>query len=139
VRARSAAELRDRLKQGGFAQETIASVVSDLESVKLVDDEEFARAWVTSRRAMLGIGKRRLRWELRSKGVSEELIGRVVDEGIEDESEVELAAELARRRLRGQGKWEKELGRLRRLLVGKGFERDAVESALRSLSREMER
>jgi len=139
LRARSAAELRDRLKGEGFAQETIASVMRDLESAKLVDDEEFARSWVASRQAALAAGRRRLRWELRRKGVSEELIRRVVDEGVDDETELRLATELARRRLReGELPVEgKALGRLRRLLAARGFESDTVDTVLRRVGEEI--
>ena len=46
VRARSEGELDDRLKRKGFDERTSAEVVAALKRVGLVDDEDFARAWV---------------------------------------------------------------------------------------------
>jgi regulatory protein len=138
VRGRSEAELRGRLRDSGFAEPLIEKVLSRLADAGLVDDEEFARSWVGSRRSAGGTGRRKLRWELRRKGVSEELIRRFVDEVIDDETELESALELARRRLRGRPPDAKELARLRRLLLGRGFGYDTVESVLRHIMVEAE-
>jgi len=138
LRARSAGELRDRLKSAGFDQEVIAVVLSDLASAGLVDDEEFARSWVASRLAAGSAGRRKLRWELRRKGISEDLIRCVVDQEIDDDVELQLATQLARRRLRGLPPEEKTLVRLRRALLGRGFGFGTVETVLRHLARQME-
>lgn len=134
LRARSAAELRDRLRTAGFGRKTIESVVSDLTGAGLVDDEEFARAWVASRLAAGGVGRQKLRWELRRKGVAEEVVRRAVEGAISDEGEAEQALELARRRLRGESADPKSLARLRRLLLGRGFGFEAVDSVMRRIA-----
>jgi regulatory protein len=141
VRARSAAELRQRLSSGGFGKEVVDEVLSDLEQAGLVDDEEFARSWVSARRR--AGGKARLRWELRRKGVSADLIRQVVDEGIDDESEVEAALEVARKKLEGRpgaaGRpGPQERARLQRLLRGRGFEYEVVEQVMRRVAAEGE-
>ncbi len=138
LRARSAAELKARLRREAFPEEVIAAVLSDLESASLVNDEEFARTWVASRQAAGGAGRRKLRWELRRKGISEDLIRQVLDAGTDDEAELRLAAQLAQRRLQGQPPEPKTLARLRRLLLGRGFGFDTVEAVLRHIAAEME-
>ena len=138
LRARSAAELRKRLKGGGFADEVIEPVLSGLAEAKLVDDEEFARSWVSSRQAAGGAGRQKLRWELRGKGISNEIIGRVVDEGVDDETELRQALALAERRLRGRPAEATDRTRLQRLLLGRGFEYGTVEAVLRRVSDEGE-
>jgi regulatory protein len=138
VRARSAAELRDRLRGAGFAEEVIENVLGGLGRAGLVDDEEFARSWVASRRGSGTTGRRRLRWELRRKGVPEELIRRTVDEEIDEEEEFRRALDLAQRRLRGEAAEPKALSRLQRLLLSRGFGFETVDKVMRRLSVESE-
>lgn len=138
LRARSAEELRDRLKRAGFPEEVTESVLSDLERANLVDDEDFARSWVASRQASGGTGRQKLRWELRRKGISQEIIAEVVDGEIDDETEERQALALARRRLRGQPDEREARARLRRLLLGRGFEFGTVDYVLRRISTEEE-
>lgn len=138
LRLRSEAELRGRLSDSGFPDEVIGSVVGDLARSGLVDDEEFARAWVVSRQASGGAGRHKLRWELRQKGISEDLIRRVVDEGIDDQTETRQALTLARKRLKGDLREPKTLARIRRLLLGRGFGFETVDSVLQQLTTEAE-
>jgi len=138
LRLRSAAELRARLSDSGFEDEVIGPVVGDLARSGLVDDEEFARAWVASRQASGGAGRQKLRWELRRKGLSEDLIRRVVDEGIDDQTETYQALTLARKRLKGNLRETKTLARIRRLLLGRGFGFETVDSVLQQLTTEAE-
>ena len=138
LRARSSEELRERLTRAGFANEVIEVVLSGLERAGLVNDEEFARSWVASRQASGESGRRKLRWELRRKGICEDLIRRVVDQEIDDETEMRQAMALAQRRLKGQPVEPKALPRLRRLLLRRGFGFDAVDSVLQSIVGEAE-
>ena len=138
LRLRSAAELRTRLSDSGFEEEVIAPVLAQLTRSGLVDDEEFARAWVANRQASGGAGRQKLRWELRRKGISKDLIRRVVDEGIADETETQQALSLARKRLKGDLTEAKTLARLRRLLLGRGFGFETVDSVLQQLTTEAE-
>jgi regulatory protein len=135
-RARSAEELRRRLRTAGFEQNTIEAVLAELERVGLVDDEEFARLWVEDRRQGGQAGRRKLRWELRRKGISDDLIRASVDEAIDDETEVEQALVAARRRLGDKPADVEALLRLRRYLLGRGYSYGTVEAALRRISAE---
>jgi regulatory protein len=137
IRARSAAELRDRLRAAGFADETTESVLSELAESGLVDDEDFARGWVAARQAA-GAGRTKLNWELRRKGVSEELIRRVLDQEVDEQKELGSALRLAQQRLRRQPPDSRALARLRRLLLGRGFGFETVEQVMRRVAGEVE-
>jgi len=137
-RARSAAELRDRLRRVGFAEEVAEAVLSDLERVGLVNDEDFARSWVASRQPSGRAGRRKLRWELRKKGIAQDLIGRIVDGEVDDEMEMRAAMAVAQRRLRDRPAGKTDVARLRRLLVGRGFEFETVNSVLQKVADEGE-
>ncbi len=133
-RARSASELRQRLRERGYEQEIIDDTLAAMERAGLVDDEEFARTWVASRLASGSGGRRRLRWELQRKGLAEEVIRRTVDENVDDETELTQALALAKRRLREQVPDVSALARLRRLLLSRGYGFGVVDSVIRQLS-----
>jgi regulatory protein len=134
VRARSTAELRERLRRVGFAPNVVGSVIADLTETGLVDDAEFARSWVASRQAAGGFGKQKLRWELRRKGVAEKLIETALEKAVSDETEEEQALLLAQKRLKGEVEDVRGLARVRRLLIGRGFGFDTVDRVMRRIS-----
>ena len=90
-RARSEREMRTRLAMRGIAPEVIEDEVTRLREAGLLDDEQFARAWVEDRRASAPRGRRMLRYELLSRGIGAESVDRVTD-GIDD---LEVARGLA--------------------------------------------
>lgn len=64
-------------------QEIIEEVVKRLKDLKFIDDYDFARLWVESRFLTRPKGERVLIFELRQKGIAQEII----DEVIENESQ----------------------------------------------------
>ncbi len=137
-RARSAGELRERLRAAGYGADVIREVLAGLQAAGLVDDEEFARWWVAGRKAAGGAARRRLSWELKRKGVDRTIIERVLGEQMDDETELGQATELARKRLRGGRAEGEDLSRLRRHLLGRGFGYDTVDHVIRAVTREKE-
>jgi len=73
-RPRSRKEIMLYLKERGFSPETASLVVDRIEASGLSGDAEFARLWVESRLRHRPKGKRSLAFELRQKGISEDLI-----------------------------------------------------------------
>jgi regulatory protein len=68
---RTRVDLERRLKDKGYAAVTIAQVLDRLAHVGLVDDTEYARAFLAGRLGRRPSGWRRLQQQLRGKGVSE--------------------------------------------------------------------
>ena len=68
---RTRAELERRLHEKGFAAATVAEVLDRLARVGLVDDAEFARAFLAGRWGRRTSGWRKLQLQLRGKGVSD--------------------------------------------------------------------
>jgi regulatory protein len=135
VRARSAAELRERLVGAGFEKSVTGSVLADLAAAGLVDDEEFARSWIAAR-AGAGIGRHRLRAELGRKGIERGEIERLLAEQVDDEMERGRAEAIARRRLAEGTRDAKALARVRRLLLGRGYGFELVDDVLRLVAGE---
>jgi regulatory protein len=68
---RTRVDLERRLRDKGFAAETIAGVLDRLAHVGLIDDTEYARAFLAGRWGRRPSGWRKLQQQLRGKGVSE--------------------------------------------------------------------
>ncbi|GAA1030843.1 hypothetical protein GCM10009557_24250 [Virgisporangium ochraceum] len=99
VRPRTRSELDTALRRRGYDDDVISEILDRYSDVGIIDDEAFARAWVTSRHHSKGLAKRALAGELRRKGVSDDDLGAALDEVLDDR-EVETARTLVDRRLR---------------------------------------
>nr|WP_307851895.1 regulatory protein RecX [Williamsia sp. CHRR-6] len=128
MRARSRAELRQRLLDKDFTPEEVESTLLRLEELDLVDDREFAEQWVTSRHRHSGRGRQALRHELRTKGIDPSIAEEAL-RGIDDAEERQRAAELVSRKvgtiavekLIDAGERDRHLRRLVAMLVRRGF------------------
>jgi len=130
-RARSRCELHDRLRRKGFDERVITATLEELQAAGLVDDEGFARAWVRERLASNPRGSLGLRWELRGKGVDEELIQRVLAEEMGRGRELEAARQVAACHAPRSGEDESACrARLLRALRRRGFTFEVIEAAL---------
>jgi len=121
------------LRDAGFTENAIERVLSGLEDAGIINDEEFARLWIASREAAGGAGRRKLVWELRRKGLPRDLIDRVLDEYLDEDAEQSYALALAQKRFRTDRPRAKEAARLRRLLLGRGFRLETVDSVLQTI------
>ncbi|MEV0107378.1 regulatory protein RecX [Nocardia sp. NPDC050799] len=123
VRARSRAELAQRLSAKGYPIEVIEQALGRLAEVGLIDDADFARQWVRQRHGFSGKGRRALEQELRRKGVSQEDSAAALDTVTADD-EYERATELVRRKLRSLPAGldrEKAIRRLVGMLARRGY------------------
>jgi len=117
-RARSEAELRERLWHHDYAEETIEVVVLRLQELGYLDDAEFARA--KAHQHARRYGPRRVSVELRKSGVGEDLVREVVQEEFAGRSEVEEARATAARRYNSRGS-DAEARRVYGFLVRRGY------------------
>nr|WP_245718025.1 recombination regulator RecX [Nocardia miyunensis] len=98
-RARSRAELANKLADKGFAPEVAERALDRLAAVGLIDDAAFAEQWVHSRHTYSGKGKKVLAQELRRKGVAPDVAAPAL-ESISADDEQTRAADLVHRKLR---------------------------------------
>ena len=95
VRARSEKEIRDRLKQSGFAAPTIDWTIAELKRIQLLNDRDFAQMYARSRMVTHPVGSFLLRRELGAKGVTEVDIEAGVAEAYKETNEADVARNLA--------------------------------------------
>ena len=98
-RLRSENEIRLRLKKKKFSEDLIDKVEAFLKEKKFIDDSIFAKAWIQSR-IKRPLGLRRIRQELKLKGVSPEIIASEVDKIKKDYAEEDVVKEIAQMRLK---------------------------------------
>jgi regulatory protein len=129
-RPRSEREVRDRLRQKGYAPEAIDAAIAKLEGWRYLDDADFARYWVENREAHQPRGRRLLEQELRQKGVDREVVREAIAAAELDEQAAAL--EIARKKLRSYAGEEPAVVR-RRLgayLARRGYGWDVVRPVL---------
>ena len=93
-RLRSRKELYERLKRKKFTEEIIKQTLDFLESKGFIDDSNFAKAWIASR-IKRPLGLRRLRQELKIKGINEAIIDTKIGEIKNNYNEADVVRKIA--------------------------------------------
>lgn len=130
-RPRSEKEIYERLKRKKFNAEIIQKTLFFLKDRGFVDDKYFAKAWVESR-IKKPLGLRRLKEELRIKGVAQEIIDSQINETKQDYSESDIVRKIAKdrlRRIKGIDP-QKAKRRIYAYLLRRGFSPEAVVDAI---------
>ena len=133
-RQRSVKEVRERLKKRGFASGIIRKTIEYLSRLSYLNDEEFARFWMRSKIQSKPSGLALLRYQLRQKGISEELLDKVFGEyaGLYDEYEAAKKLAASRRSRYKNVNPLKIKQRLYGCLRRRGFSQEAIWQALNS-------
>jgi regulatory protein len=139
VRQRSRRELERRLVQAGFEPDDVSGELIRLESVGLIDDEAFARAFVESRTGSRGESRRVVASKLAQAGVASDVALAALDEA--PDSEQERADRLAESRVGRLAELEPQAAfqRLYGFLARRGYPPDVSRTAARrALAEEVE-
>ncbi len=125
--AYAAQRLRERLVRRGYSVEEANDAVDYLIEIKYLDDEVYATSFVA------GQGPRKLRWELKARGVDAALIDQAIAK-VPEQTLFEQAERLARRRLRGKELADpRVISSLCRYLLQRGYDYALVEDVVRKV------
>jgi len=124
-RPRTGHEIRQKLQQKGFESGQIDQVMERLISANLIQDGKFAASWVESRNQFRPSSQRVLRYELRSKGIDEEIIEEALKGSAEDLELAQRAAQKMVRRLTNLD-WQEFRKKLSAFLARRGFSYETV-------------
>jgi regulatory protein len=135
-RLRSEKELYLRLKKKGFPEEVIKQTLIFLKDKNFIDDNLFAKSWIESR-LKRPLGLRRIKEELKLKGLDKEIIDAKIGEAKKNYCEEEYVRRIA------QDKFDKlkgiEIYRAKRrvyaLLLRRGFSPEVVIDVVNELCR----
>lgn len=97
-RLHSEHELYERLKKRKFEEGVIRGVLEFLKDKNFIDDNLFTKTWIESR-LKKHFGLRRLKQELRIKGINKEIIDGQISELKKNYSESEIVVKIAKERL----------------------------------------
>ena len=137
VRARSCAELRKDLLVRHVSSEIADQIVARFLDTGLLNDREFARAWVQSRRSTRSLSSMKLRQELQAKGLNEADITEALA-GV-DSSDQETALHFARIKIKPLMRLDAAT-RLRRLtaqLARRGFSYSIIQKTVTAVMDEV--
>ncbi len=125
-RPRSRKELSDYLNRKTDNKTEQEKILNKLSNHNLIDDKDFAQRWVESRRLLKSMSKRKLQLELRSKGISSDIIESVLSGSQEDETKaLKDLVEKKRKTSRYQ-----DDQKLMAYLARQGFNYDDIKNAL---------
>jgi regulatory protein len=130
-RPRTGQEIRQKLLQKRFEPGQIEKVVERLNAANLIQDEKFAAAWVESRNQFRPSSQRVLRYELRSKGIDEEIIEEAMQGSVEDLELAQRAAQKMIRRLTSLD-WQEFRKKLSAFLARRGFSYETVAQVVKA-------
>ncbi|HEY8868969.1 MAG TPA: regulatory protein RecX [Candidatus Limnocylindrales bacterium] len=138
-RRRSIGEVRRRLTGAGYRAGLVESAIERLTGLGILDDAEFARAWVESRDRARPRGERALRRELQVKGVERTTVDEAMEErhtepgGAEDPDSAAAEALITRHAaaLRRVADLRKRRQRAYALLARNGFDPETASAVSR--------
>jgi regulatory protein len=134
-RQRSTKEIGLRLKQKQFEDPVIKETIAFLKDHAFIDDAAFARAWIDSRlKKPLGI--RRIKEELRIKGIDNNIIDSNINQTRRDYSEEEVVSRIAADKLKQTPKGiepQKAKRRIFSYLLRRGFSPGVISDILAQL------
>lgn len=128
---RTVHETHVKLQKLGYDETLIENTLSELSAHGLLNDELYANLWVEERTRLKPRSKRMIAFELRKKGISDELI----QSAVEEVDELEAAFEIAEKRLyryKGLSRFEFR-SKLGNYLAGKGFSYDVISEITQKL------
>ena len=119
-RPRTSAEIESKLTEKGYAEMVIQATIERLRANGLLDDGNFARTWVENQSTFRPRGQRALAFELRRKGVTDDVIAQALEE---TPAEEELAYQAGTRQARKLAALERNEFRMKlsAFLARRGF------------------
>lgn len=139
-RERSVSEVRALLERRAIGAEAATAAVRMLIEQGLLDDARFALMFVHDKRELEGWGSERIRRELGRRGIDDDLIetslAREQAERATEETELDRALELLRRRYPAAPRERRERDRALGVLIRKGYESELALDALAAYARD---
>ncbi len=138
-RSRSIYEVHDRLKKAGFEPDIIDEAVAKLKDLGYLDDNAFTQAWTKNRMDSKLYGPKRIKQELRLKGVPDEIISKKLEENSTLEDEYKHALQLAKSKLPSYKSLDKTqlFRRLSQFLIRRGYTSSVVYDVCKKVTNNM--
>lgn len=133
---RSEGEILEKLKEAGFDADVARTAADELKTIGYLDDNRYALKYLSERIRNKALSKKSLAFELKNKGIKQEIIDKALSEFEIDDYEVALRE--ARRKF---GKYdisdEKTEQKIYRFLLHRGFSYDIVNKVIKLMKQEL--
>ncbi|MBR4706578.1 MAG: regulatory protein RecX [Pseudobutyrivibrio sp.] len=126
---RSEKNLRDKLKEGGYSEDIIDVAIDYINSYGYLDDARMAASHI--RFYQDSRSKQRLRQDLMNKGVSSEVIDRVMEEEYTGSEEELIKRLLEKKKYDPDTATYEDRGKIYRFLASKGFSSESINRVLK--------
>lgn len=134
-KARTKKEVENKLKEKDFPEDIIFKVIELMQKYGYIDDYSYAGSFLRDKFNLKGFGTNRIKYELKMKGVSDDIIQQVIEEN--DIDEAGRAACLVRKKYMKLDNLDfKEKRKIHSFLTRKGFSFSVIESAFNILEDE---
>ena len=126
-RQRTEKEIRSKLIEKEFHPAVVDETIKHLKSIKLINDEAFARSYIHDALLKRALSRKYLKQQLQSKGVDKLTIEKVLDENFTQDQEIKIARKAAEKLIkRYQSSLkkiepEKQYQRIAQYLIRRGF------------------
>lgn len=137
-RPRSEKEVHDYLKEKqkrakGLTDEFVFQIMAKLQEYKFIDDSQFVKFWVEQRTIYKNKPVRIIEYELKQKGISQDLINENLRRENAKESDLESAKKLAAKKMDFYRNLDssKRREKVMNYLLRKGFSYDTVKKAMK--------
>lgn len=125
--SKTESEMRKKLEEQGFSEKAVEDAVCFLKSYRYLDDEAYVSRYLERNRKKKSV--RQMKYELRQKGIADEIIEVVLEEEPIDEVS-QVLYWLEKKKYSGDETQREERQKLSAFLARKGFSYDAITSAM---------
>jgi regulatory protein len=136
-RVRSEDEIRQNLDKHQVSPKVIEGVIRRLRRIGLVDDMNFAESWIENRNEFRPRSHRMLTYELRQKGIADEVIVEILDSTPPDEALALKAAQKNARKYKDL-EWHDFRKKLSGFLTRRGFSYNIISPIVDQVWTELE-
>ena len=129
-------ELQQKLRQRGYGRGVIDAVLTECERLDYINDERTARVYI-GQLARRGFGFRRIRLELKKKGLSGDRFESILNESSSEIDEHEIARKILQKKMKSFEREEdskKRRDKIYRFLYSKGFSDMVISDLIREFS-----
>ncbi|MDF2986360.1 MAG: regulatory protein RecX [Eubacterium sp.] len=131
LKLRTSFEVRQKLQEMGYDENTIEKVIGNLNEINYIDDNNYAQKYLREKTRLKPKSARLLSMELKQKGIADEIINNAFEEFELDEGEVAL--ELLRKRYSRHTAFDDKLiQKMKSFLMSRGFNYSQISRAISS-------
>jgi regulatory protein len=120
-------DIRKKIIAGGLSEIEAAEVINYLKQEKYIDDERYVKAYVAEKFRINKWGRIKMKYYLRMKGLSDDIIEAGM-EALDEKKYVDLLQKTMKekaRKIKNKNKFEK-MGQIIRYTQGRGFEPELI-------------